>query len=339
MSFSSVPPWQSFKELFAIDYVEVEKMVENQEELYPGLHPEALYTSLEDFYHLMSLPFLLGDWVDLGGGIGESALLYASLFSERKAYSLEKSKSRVKAGLDIKRRLHLSNAFLLEADLFSCDLPNGEIYFLYFPTGPVLDRLLVELRKKSRFKYLIAVESHGNLIPRILKESFLNFKSSVPLVSQRHLPDAYIFERGEEKEKFSLHHLSFLKRFLRIRSTNNIEWIGESFGLEWLKDDHYQLLSPPRTIRESEVREILEWENLSPEIQFLLQLQKLGEVQLIGIHRQFEGFIRKVILSPSFMLEISSGEWIKWEEIKFIKWKNHLCYDLLQGFYSLPHVP
>lgn len=326
MNSLSLVPWVSFKELFSIDYHSIEEAVDDRPGHYKNLDPQALYTSLEDFYRIMTSPYCSGTWVDLGAGVGESVLMYGSLFPERKAVAIERAYSRVVAGNTVRERLGLTNTEIQEGDLLSCEIPTADTYFLYFPTGHILDRVLVELRKID-FNSLIVIESHGDLLPRLMKENWLQPIGEIVLSSARHFPSAVVFSKVPATFQKSLHDVSFKQCCLFIKDDENSEWIGESFELEWLKDDVFHLNIPPRTIQEKDVIRIVGREELSPKLRLMMDIRRKGEVEIKVANRMFRGFIRKILVKPAFRLELSSGEWIQWEDIQSISASDKICYE------------
>lgn len=327
MNSSSPAPWEPFKELFSLDLRAIEEQVEDLPGHYKDLDPRALYTTLEDLYLIMSSPYVAGSWTDLGAGTGASVLLYASLFPDRKSVGIECARPRVIAGEGLRRKLKISNALLLEGDLLTCEVPDSETYFLYFPTGHVLDRVLCELRNKSDLISLIVIESHGDLLPRLKKENWLQVLAEIPLTSSRHYPNAVVFTRAEAPFIEGPHQLSFVRKHLLIRDEDGMEWIGDTFGLEWLRGEQYQLAIPPRTIGWDQVVQILDPVELVPDIRALIDIRSKGEVEIETSFGVVRGCIRKIRVGGSFQVEISSGEWVKWENIRTIKVGNILCYD------------
>lgn len=325
MNSSSPAPWEPFKKLFVLDYKSVEEEVEDKPGQYKDLDPRALYTPLEDFYKIMTSPFCGGTWVDLGSGIGESVLMYGRLFPQRRAIGVESSLARVKAGRELKERLELSNIELREGDLLNCDFPEGETYFLYFPTGHVLDRILSQL-KRIKFSFLIVIESHGDLLPRLRKENWLRVVEELPLSTPRHHSSAVIFSKEENAGSSGLHDVSFLERYLLIHDQDG-EWIGESFGLEWIGGDKFHLATPPRTFEARQVVHVGDIHDLTSKTQMAFYLRREGELMFFTRAGNVQGFIRKIQVRPAFRLELSCGQWIQWEDILSIQSSDILCYE------------
>jgi hypothetical protein len=291
--------------LESFNHTEIERDVGPIPELYAGLSEEALYTSEEDLLSIFQHPLISGTWVDLGAGVGKSVLLYAARFPERKSVGIECAKARVEAGLLKIRERELSNAELLLGDLLFTEIPEGDVYFLYFPTGPVLDRLLCELSQKPKRFKIVAIESHGDLLLRLSKENWLTLKDEIHLSSQRHYPQAQIFESNGlfRETELSFYDLSFQHKYLLI-SEGEKSWIGESFGMTEIREDEFNLLVPPRTIQRDSVMAILDESEILEGIFPALKLRR----------ELAHPLIRKIFVTPGFSLEISTGETIEWNQ-------------------------
>ncbi len=340
MKFSSARPWESFNSLFSFVHEDIEKEVEDKPGHYLGHHSEALYTSLVDFYRIMHHPSVKGHWVDLGAGIGSSALLYASLFPDRQAQALEISKARIEAGRRIQKQHEIHNAQLLHCDLLHDPVPVADTYFLYFPTGIVLDRILNLLYLRQHPFTLIAIESHGDLLSRLEQERWLKPQGSMKLESVRHHPEA-IFYGTNFSASVNTHRpfdISFQAKYLFIKELDQ-EWIGESFGLTYHAENKFDLLTPPRTIEWSSVQKVADLHEIPQHLRLSLGLRRLGELQISTPSGKYAGIIRKITVKPGFSVEISTGEKIEWAHILSIYWGTILCYDSSLGFSFLPVVP
>lgn len=319
--------WPRSLEHFKFDYNLIEKGVGDHVGSYQGLDPRALYTSREDFLAIFSHQLITGTFVDLGCGTGEGCLLYHYLHPDRHAIGVDFEASRIIAGLKIKEELKLSQVSLLHQDLLQDPLPKGDTYFLYFPTGMVLDRVLHELYYAGRFFRLVAIESHGDLFPRLAKENWLRAVAEIPLTSARHQPFARVFERTEtvRSEELLPHTLSFQEQYLLIQE-DHYAWLGESLGLEWSFEDRFELLVPPRSIHWHQVKEILSFDQIPVKYQVALKLRRLGEVTIQTSSSLINGYIRKIGIEPTFHLEISSGAKVEWSDIVTITQGFTLCY-------------
>lgn len=321
--------WQQLLQIFN-DYEgtheSVEREVEDDSDLTPGISPEALYTSLEDLRMIQTHPLVSGTWVDLGAGIGKSILTYLHLHPERKAIGMEKSEARFRSGQEILAEVGISRNSLRHDDLLTAPIPDGDTYFLYFPTGLVLDRILAELEKKAFFR-VIAIESHGDLLGRLDLEPGLKAIGEIPLSSPRHHPSARVYEKQILKtKKLELLYRTFTHDLMLIEEEGK-SWIGDTFGAEWIGAEKFNLRNPPRTIEHTNVKEFFKTQDLSSLTLFLCELRRLGEVEVQTLVGTLVGEIRKIYLRPSFCLELSGGQTVKWDDIQAISLKGHRCYD------------
>jgi SAM-dependent methyltransferase len=312
MNSSSPPFW----ERFSAGLARAEAGVGERPGAYKGHSPAALYTSKEDLDVLLRHPLVRGTFADLGCGAGATVLFYAWLYPERRAVGVEFDPARVAFARELRRDLGVRNAEVIEADLLTADLPEADVYFLYFPTGPVLDRILEELHQRGQAFRLVAIESHGDLLPRLDLEPFLELSAEVPLAAPRHYPKARIYERrfvprGPALAPFTL---SFRDRYLVIAEGSD-RWVGETRGLCWTADDRFELAVPPRTIRWRDVETVCDAGAFSPDVRRCLELRARGPVVIATRHREHRGELRKILLSPVFRLELSTGERVEWEHV------------------------
>lgn len=339
MNSSSLLPWESFKSLLAFDHESIEAQVEVKDELYPGLNLEALYTDLREYAQIFSHPRIKGSWCELGCGVGIGNLFYAYLYPERRAVGIELASARAWAFQREKERLGLSNVEVIQGDLLTTSLPQADNYFLYFPTGPVLDRILSELQSRTNFT-LIAIESHGDLFSRLDEEAQLELVDTLTLTQKRHSPDARIYRsRIPERAKDPMLELTFKNSYLWINDGTDL-WLGESQGAEWIKAQTFNLKYPPRTIHSGEIKQVMTLDELSPLLRYLCGWRRLGVLSLITANKSSEGQLRKIISEAGgFSLELSSGERLKWQEITSISWNQNLCYDSRSCSFYLPPAP
>lgn len=323
MKFSLPPFWEHFK----LPHEFIEQQVGERPGSYQGLSFEALYSSRADYLRLFEHPLVQGTFVDLGCGAGEGCLLYGALFPERQAVGVEFEESRLRYGQEFAEQYKLSNVKLFKSDLLNGEIPVGDTYFLYFPTGMVLDRILHVLYHRQKKFTLLAIESHGDLLPRLGRENWLEHKGSIPLSSQRHHSEANIYQRNFKERCSSLisFDLSFQDYYLFIEE-NGERWIGNARGLEWTAEDRFELLTPPRTINWKCVVKYSSWEELTPQEKRLIGLRELGEVLVMTKNRSISGIIRKIFVGPTFSLEFSTGEKVQWDEILTIKQGSKVCY-------------
>jgi hypothetical protein len=298
----------NWDELFQKEFIESEKDIPEDSGAYKNLKYEALYTSSADFFSIFSFLGPVKTFVDLGAGMGQGCLIYSHLFPTSHSIAVDFVEGRLGAGKKIARALDIQNITFLQQDLFSNEIPDGDVYFLYFPTGMVLDRILSELYRKEKNFKLVAIESHGDLYDRLAKENWLKPLHELTLISSRHSPLIKIFERtfDEKSPELIPHEISFQKKVLTIKDDDGSIWLGESYGLSWLKDDLYSLECPPRSIRWSQVLKVQDESELS-----LVQ-------QEARKFREKVTSVRKIFVSPRFSLEISSGEQVEWEKRHFL---------------------
>lgn len=316
--------WERFKSSFEL----VEKNVTDHSNSYKGLFYEALYTSQEDLDLIFNSPHIYGTFLDLGCGQGHSVLYYSHLFPTRTAIGIEFQKSRIDFARKIQKEFNIHNAHFLELDLLDSSIPVADTYLLYFPTGHVLDRVLNELYKGMNSFNLVVIESHGDLFKRINKENWLEPVVEIPLNSLRQFPNAIIYKRMFVERSNSLvpFQHSFKEHFLII-SENDLVWIGETFGMEWLRDDTFNLIVPPRSFDWKNVKKLIAFEDFDPLTRFILSLRRNGDLSFYASNTVFIGTIRKIFISPIFMIEISTGQRIEWNEIDSIYQGSQKCYD------------
>ncbi|MFA5583286.1 MAG: hypothetical protein WDA09_03650, partial [Bacteriovoracaceae bacterium] len=72
-------------------------------------------------------------------------------------------------------------------------------------------------------------------------------------------------------------------------------------------------------------------------VQFLSEIRKLGEIKIVlEDGKELTGIIRKIRISPTLRLEISSSHLLEWSSIKMIFQGTYLCYESSFYFFSLP---
>ncbi len=318
---------------FSEFFKKAEALVGDDPSSYKDLDLRALCTDPEDVRLIIQDPLIHGTWVDLGSGFGHTVLTYKELFPERSAIGIEHELARVLAARKLSASLNIPVEFI-HGDLLADSLPDGETFFLYFPQGHVLDRVLSELSKKEDFS-LVVIESHGDLFPRLKKEQWLKLEREIPLTSERHHPYARIYRpSGKERSLNGLHQFSFDEYFFLI-SDGATEWWGDSFGLYAVEED-YLLVHPPRTVKEKNIVKTLTRKDLPPVLSFLIFLRRLPDVQFSAGKKTFRGPIRKILGSDAFSVEFPGGEQLQWRDIDQIKQGNQICYDSSSGLFFLP---
>lgn len=315
-------------EVFNSSFVETEKTISERQGSYPGLSSEALYTSIKDLQNIFNHELVKGSFLDLGCGHGMTALYYGDLFPERSSSGIEFEESRIDLGKKFRDQYQLTNVNLIHADLLKTRIPKATTYFLYFPTGHVLDRILSELYESHTIFNLIAIESHGDLFERLGLENWLELKDEIPLTSKRLDPHARIYQRTNARRDEGLlpFTLSFDDFHIQIADEKG-NWLGDTFGMEWVEGDRFELLTPPRTIYWKNVKKMMVAADLDEHLQLAIRLRREGEVIITTNKGTYQGIIRKIVVEPVFRLEISSGEQVEWNEILTITRGSLLCYE------------
>lgn len=321
MKSSSHPYWEHFKK----EHDSIESGVFDRKGSYQGLSKEALSTDIEDLTKIFQSKNISGTFLDLGCGTGESVLLYAETFPDRESIGIEFEEARLLPA----KKFAVKNSTFLHADLLTCKIPAADTYFLYFPTGPVLDRILSELYEMKKEFCLVVIESHGDLMKRIDLENWLTIVEEIPLKASRHYPHARIYQRlmVNRSEDLLPFTMTYQEKYLVMHD----DWIGETSGMEWTEGDRFELLTPPRTIHWKDVKKLMILDDFPHYVQKVLSLRREGELNFELHGRSLSGFIRKIILNPSFQLELSNGEKVEWTEIISIRKGSLLCYDSSQA--------
>ena len=300
--------------LFDFDFFESEKLVSDKEGSYVGLSQEALLTSLEDYKAIFKeFPKAL-TYVELGSAYGLGPLLFTAMYPDSTSLGIEFESARFEQAMKMREKLRSSRTDFILSDLLHCDIPQADLYFLYFPTGPVLDRLLNVLGSLPHLFHLVVIESHGDLFPRLAKENWLSEVFEIPLHSLRHYPAAKVFTKNAQKNA-SLHDFSFKSFYFLIRQSEDHFWIGDSYGLEWLKAGAFNLKYPPCTIEERNIVQVLKWEELDPLLRKLIRLRNQNEIFYSRQNPHTAGLIRKIFIRPEIKIELSTGQMVLLDEI------------------------
>lgn len=134
---------------------------------YQDLTNEALSTSYFDYYKIFK--FLGGGktLIDLGAGFCRGTLLAHLLNENLRCISLEIDHSRIQPA---KSFLSTRSKDLIQGDIFGPSLPGlqqADALFLYLPAGKLFYQILKHLLEGKRSLIIIAIESHGQLIPHL----------------------------------------------------------------------------------------------------------------------------------------------------------------------------
>ncbi len=299
-------------------FLKIESQVSSRVGSYYGLDEAALLTSKEDFNEIFNHFKDSSVYVELGSGHGHGPALFAQAFPHKKAFGIEFELARFKESLRLKSHFFLKNVDFILADLSVCKIPLGDVYFLYFPTGPILDRILKVLGESSHDFQLIAIESHGDLLPRLDREDWLTRQFEIPLRAERHYPNAVIYKKMSLK-KVSFDDYSFIEKLFEIQDDDGSVWIGESFGMSWCKENLYNLQFPPRTINQSQILRVLGENDISGFLKELNSHRRKGLISFETDRGSFLGEIRKIFIRPSPFIELSTGVHLLFSEIISLK--------------------
>jgi hypothetical protein len=302
---------KDFLEDLKINFDLLEKSVSSRSGSYFGLEQQALLTDISDYLNIFSHFNDVTSFVEFGSAYGHGPLIFSRLFPFAQAIGIEFEEVRFNTAVALKNNFKLNNCEFILDDLAIAKIPCADLYFLYFPTGPILDRILFELSQMSHKSHLIVVESHSDLIPRLEKETWLTEAFEIPLVSPRHYSKAKVYASGGLKLS-SYFDFSFKEKYFMIRDSDHSIWIGDSLGLEWHSKDSLTLLNPPYTIHENQIQALVEFSSFNLPIQHLIKLRALGEVKIESHLKHFQGFIRKIYI------ELSTGERINFDDLSKI---------------------
>lgn len=254
---------------------------------YPQISFEALNTPVSDWRLLFNYMAKHGlkTLFDAGAGNALSAQVAQSEFPTIHVTAWEIMASRI-TEVDCPR--HDVRA----ADLMTEALPICDMTFIYLPTGPLLERILLQLPENS---LIAAVESHGELFPRL--EESAQLVHSIPITAQRHHSSMKIYRwhRPPDNLKSQLRALSTQDTNLQIliRSCDPFEgdavWSADIFGLTITPDYYVETLFPPRRFELTKVIEIT-----TPRWPHLISERRLG-------------LWRKIIISPRQLKESPQG--------------------------------
>lgn len=210
-----------------------------------AIDQEALNTSYFDFFQILEAIPKKSTIVDIGSSYSRLNLLNDYLELDHKVINIEVVEERLKAAKDYCRPHHEFLALDILNPKFK--LPIADYYFLYIPTGKILEKVLTDLVEiaKNKTIHIIAIESHGNLIDLLwmneawLSEMPLKLKTSLP----RHKSEIYFFESRAPAE---------IKEFIQILKEDKKELTLASetlyLALSYFKDKNYKAIAQIKTI-------------------------------------------------------------------------------------------
>ncbi len=219
------------------------------------------------------------------------------------------------------------------------------MYFIYLATGPELDALLAKLKKLSAPTWVVVIESHGDLKPRLQWEAW--WLAPTPqrfqLHSQRHDPWLQVYRTRPDHPVFSLEDnwegrqgllpselalhpsplgyllsKSYQRHWELVIAQADEKWTMETLGLKWHDPQTLQGSHPPRQLTWGKVtvgvrrvpsepwyRQCSDWRREQRDLDCLTHA-KLERRRVK---------IRKIIISPEVQLEFSDGLRVAWGDI------------------------
>jgi hypothetical protein len=183
-----------------INYLKNESLIEtNAEEIYKDLQSEALLTNYFDYYQILE-DMKPGTLVDLGAGYCKGTLLSEYLGLSSRCISIEVERVRVQAA----RSLLDGHDDLIHGDLLDGEyiLPRADAYFMYLPTGVILNSIIKKVINQKIEAIFYIIESHGDFIDTIsfYPEIFEELPSSLKVSQQRHDKKIYKFKSKKINE-------------------------------------------------------------------------------------------------------------------------------------------
>lgn len=340
---------QALDQLFQLRTV-TEVAREGGEGLYlSGVQAEALYTSHHDLLEVMPWLHQQGarSWCDVGCGIGRTCLLWTWLYEDTQSFGVELVAERLEEARSASRAQQSQRHFWIEGDFASPGLvlPRADVYFLYLATGPQLDALLAKLKKLHGSAWVVVIESHGDLKPRLQWEAWWLAPTvqRFQLHSQRHDPWLQVYRTRPDHPVFALeenwearqgllpHELaihpsplgyllgkSYQRHWELVVDEGGEKWTMETLGLTWHDPQTLQGSHPPRQLtwgratvglrhvpEEARYRQWSDWRRQGRELRVVT---RAGEER-----RRVK--IRKIVISPEVQLEFSDGLRVAWEDI------------------------
>lgn len=327
---------------FQLNYKDTENTLLNIADNYPiasyiesELENSALNNSYLDFYRIaLALDIKnFETFVDLGAGYCKAGLGIGLLNPSINVMCLEFVKERVNRAKEASSKLTLPNTQFIVQDLLEekIELPIANYYFIYLPNGKLLESLLRRLKQLSKvsdFK-LIIIESHGELVNRVLIESSWLIQEDIILQSSlsRHDNNIYIFQSRKQHTKLSKRESSLHALEKVIYSDKQSELIfneqdhGHSEKYKWsasslnahlsflnLKSVKLELTYPPKIMPISDIESINQDLN---KISYLDIFKKRSKDENFKIYSKKEnkeidaGKLRKIIIEKDIILEFS----------------------------------
>ncbi len=185
---------QEVSSIINLKYEDSESRIQDTSEyIYQGIEEEALLTNYFDYFQILD-DFEGKVLVDLGAGYCKGSLLNELLGLDSRCLSVEIEKSRVAMA-----RSHIKDeSVIIQGDLLSESflLPKADAYFLYMPTGIVLNSILSKIINQKIEADFYVIESHGDFIDVInyYPELFMPIESNLNVSQPRHDKKIYKYK-------------------------------------------------------------------------------------------------------------------------------------------------
>tara|TARA_R110000868_G_scaffold117600_15_gene312593 strand:- start:92289 stop:93092 length:804 start_codon:yes stop_codon:yes gene_type:complete len=259
-----------------------------QSQTYEDLSFEALNTPKEDWRELFNFMSRMGlkTLFDAGAGNALSAQVAQSEYPSLCVHAHEIVSERLSS-------LDLPNQVLKICDLMQEPIPICDLTFLYLPTGPLLERILLQLPDNA---LIAAVESHGDLFDRL--DECCELLEELNISAKRHHPSMHIYRYRKVTSDLrqKIRELSTIESLLQLEVkdadpvTGEYVWSADIQGCTLESNGIIETLWPPRRFSLESVVTI-NW----PKWPELILQRRLG-------------YWRKIIISPVSLKETPQGE-------------------------------
>ncbi len=229
---------------------------------------------------------------DAGAGNALSAQVAQAEFPDLSVHAYEIVGDRMAA-------LDLPNQQLKVCDLMLEPIAKCDLTFLYLPTGPLLERILLQLPHHA---LIAAVESHGDLFDRL--DECCELVTTIKMHAKRHNPfmRIYRYKVSTPDLRQKIRELSTSESLLQLEIKDSDLINGEYI---WSGDIQGCI------VESSGIIETL-WPARRFSINDVVAINKAKWPELVLQRRQ--GLWRKIIVSPVALKETPQGERIKINE-------------------------
>ncbi len=162
---------------------------------YSGLDNRALLTSYRDYQAMIQAlePAPGTHFFEPGAGYFRAFFLYSILYPEMKYTGIEQVKERVLAAKEAAQSLHMDSTGIKLGDALEME-ESFDYMFLYLPSVPMTQKLISKAKRKIGTS-IIAIESHGDLIPLLEgQRNSLKITEIINSESQRHRNGIFIYQ-------------------------------------------------------------------------------------------------------------------------------------------------